>query len=62
MSPKKHFLTLVMASMLAITSQVYAEEEFSISITGPDNEQEAPVRRAPRPAQPVARPATPAEL
>ena len=60
MSPKKHFLTLVMASLLAITSQVYAEEEFSISITGPDNEQEAPVRRAPRPAQPVARPATPA--
>ena len=49
-----------MASLLAITSQVYAEEEFSISITGPDNEQEAPVRRAPRPAQPVARPATPA--
>ena len=60
MSPTKHFLTLVMASLLAITSQVYAEEEFSISITGPDNEQEAPVRRAPRPAQPVARPATPA--
>ena len=41
-----------MASLLALTSHVYAEEEFSISITGPDNEQVAPQR----PVRPVARP------
>ena len=57
MSLYKHFLTVVMAATLtsvAMTNHVYAEEEFTISITGPDGETMAPRAAQPvRPAQPV---------
>ena len=57
MSLYKHFLTVVLAATLtsvAMTNHVYAEEEFSISITGPDGETRAPRAAQPvRPAQPV---------
>ncbi len=63
MSLSKHFLSVVLAATLtsvALSNHVYAEEEFSISITGPDGETQAP--RAARPARPVqaVRTATPA--
>ena len=58
MSFYKHLSTLVMAGLLAFTSYVHAEEEFSISITGPDDMEAAPARPAPRP---VVRPAAPVQ-
>ena len=52
MSFYKHFLTVAMVASLAVTTNAYAEQEFSISITGPDGETAAPAR--PRPARPAA--------